>query len=110
MNKKIGVLFSTIVLLVTPFLIFAQTTNPATTWIQGIFSRFLGVILWPIFIGGIIIMLIWAGFLFITANGDPTKIATARKAAIWTVIGIGVGIFAYSAYSIISSIIVPPPV
>jgi len=35
----------------------------------------------------ITVMLIWSGFLFVTAQGNPTKIADARKAFFWTVVG-----------------------
>jgi hypothetical protein len=35
----------------------------------------------------IIFFIIYAGFLFVTARGDTTKIATARSALTWAVIG-----------------------
>lgn len=40
-------------------------------------------------IGTIILtlMLIWVGFLFIKARGNPTEISAARKALLWTIIG-----------------------
>ena len=34
--------------------------------------------------------LIWAGFLFLTAQGDPGKLTTARRAFTWAVIGTAV--------------------
>jgi hypothetical protein len=36
------------------------------------------------------IFLIWAGFLFVTAQGDPGKLTTAKKAFVWAVIGTAV--------------------
>lgn len=36
------------------------------------------------------IFLIWAGFLFLTAQGDEGKLATAKKTFIWSCIGLGV--------------------
>jgi archaellum component FlaF (FlaF/FlaG flagellin family) len=35
----------------------------------------------------LIFMLVWVGFLFVTAQGNPEKISSARSALIWTVIG-----------------------
>lgn len=34
--------------------------------------------------------LVWAGFLFITAQGDEGKLATAKKTFVWSCIGLGV--------------------
>ena len=56
---------------------------------------------WPIFIAVSIIMFIWAGILFISAQGDPGKVAEARKAVIWAVIGIVVGLLGYLSVAII---------
>jgi hypothetical protein len=36
------------------------------------------------------IFLIWVGFLFLTAQGDPGKLTAAKKAFVWTCIGFGV--------------------
>lgn len=33
------------------------------------------------------VMLVWVGFLFVVAQGNPEKLSTARSALIWTVIG-----------------------
>lgn len=35
----------------------------------------------------IIIMVIYSGFLFVTAQGNPEKLAKAKKAIMWTFIG-----------------------
>jgi hypothetical protein len=32
-------------------------------------------------------MLIYVGFLFVTARGEPGKITAARQALLWTVVG-----------------------
>ncbi len=106
MNKKLGLLFSSIVLLALPLVTLAQELTP-TQWFEGIITRFLAIIVWPIFVSAIIIMLVYAGFLFVTAQGDPSKITSAKHAVIWAVVGIIVGILAYSAYGIIKSIIAP---
>ena len=40
-------------------------------------------------IGTIILVLaiIWCGFLFVKARGNPAELATAKKAFLWTIIG-----------------------
>ncbi len=35
----------------------------------------------------LVFMLVWVGFLFVTAQGNPEKVSTARSALMWTVIG-----------------------
>ncbi len=35
-----------------------------------------------------VISLIWAGFLYITSNGDSSKTATARQAIIYSMVGL----------------------
>lgn len=35
----------------------------------------------------LVLMLVWVGFLFVTAQGNPEKVSTARSALLWTVIG-----------------------
>ncbi|MBP9760376.1 MAG: hypothetical protein KBD24_03340 [Candidatus Pacebacteria bacterium] len=40
-------------------------------------------ILFPI----IVLMIVYTGFLFVSAQGNPTKIEEARRALMWTVIG-----------------------
>ena len=37
-----------------------------------------------------IFFIIYSGFLFITAQGDPPKLQTARKAFLWTVVGTAI--------------------
>ena len=37
-----------------------------------------------------VIAFIWSGFLFVTAQGDPTKLETAKRAILYTVIGTAI--------------------
>ena len=66
-----------------------------------IISNILSMILWPVFAGAVTIMFLYAGILFVTASGDPSKITKAKSAVMWAIIGTIVGIIAYSASSII---------
>lgn len=75
-------------------------------FVQTIVNNITKYILWPLAIGLTVIMLIFAGFLFLTANGDPTKITKAKQAVIWSVIGFVVSIIAYSVPGIIAKLFV----
>jgi|SRR5581483_11246439 len=101
-NKKTGVVVSSLALLVFPGIILAAT-DPSG-WFKAVIENLLAMVIWPIFIGAIVIMFIFAGFMFVTAAGDPAKIATARKAVIWATVGIIVGFFGYFAYGFITKI------
>ena len=61
--------------------------NPlGTTNVWDVMIKVLSVV---IQIGAIVIvfMLVYVGFLFVTAQGDTGKLTTARSALLWTVIG-----------------------
>ncbi len=72
--------------------------------IPGILNKVLGIV-WPIFIGFAIIMFIVAGFLFLKAQGDPAETKTAQKAVMWGVVGLVVGVLAFSIPGIVKSLL-----
>lgn len=62
---------------------------------NGIINNILSFI-WMAFIAFAVIMFIVAGFHFFTAEGDPDKAKEARQFVIWGVVGIIVGVLAFS--------------
>jgi len=107
MNKKLAVVLSAAVLLAMPAIMLADI-NPGTapnaqslnvTQIINIVLNFL----WPIFVGFAVIMFLVAGFYFMTAQGDPGKIANARSFVLWAIVGVVVGVLAFSIPFIIRS-------
>ncbi len=52
-----------------------------------------------------VIMFIIAGVLFMTAQGQPEKVQTARQAFLWGVAGVIVGILAFSIIAVVGSVI-----
>jgi len=52
-----------------------------------------------------IIMIIYAGFIWMTAAGDEEKLGKARKTLIWGLVGIGIALFAYVAETFITSML-----
>lgn len=63
------------------------------------------ILMWTIFGGLSAIMFIFAGITFLSANGDPSKIAQAKKAVVWAVVGIVVTILGFFAKSITKNIL-----
>lgn len=92
MTIKKLILSFILTLLILPVVTNAQGTPNID--ITKIFNNFLSFVLNPIFFGLIIVMFVWAGILYITANGDPSKIQKANQAVIWAIVGIAVGLLA----------------
>jgi len=109
MDKKIAViiLFLSFLLITSP--VFAVTIkNPLAAGgvndIPTLFKKIitgLGELI--IFLGGI--MIVVAGFLFMTSAGSPEKINTAKKALTYAIIGIIVGLTATGIAETIKSIL-----
>ncbi len=59
--------------------------------------------LWPAFMGAAVIMLLVAGFGFLISMGNPEKIAVARQSVLWIIVGIVVGVLAFSIPFIIKN-------
>ncbi|MBI5913403.1 hypothetical protein HY839_03085 [Candidatus Azambacteria bacterium] len=51
-----------------------------------------------------VVMGLYAGFLFITARGEPAQLKTARATLLWAVIGIAVAVLAFSLVAISKAI------
>jgi hypothetical protein len=71
--------------------------------IQDVFNIIVGLTCWltRIAIFLIVIFLLYYGFLFMKAQGDPTKITDAKKAFLWGIVGI---IVILGTYSIIATV------
>ena len=98
MNKKIFTLLTSAVLLALPVVSLAVNLIPLPGIILNpgnIFDALFNI-LWPFFAGFAVIMFIVAGFLFLTAQGDPEKVNQARQATLWGVVGVIVGLIAFS--------------
>ncbi|OGZ78142.1 MAG: hypothetical protein A2358_02215 [Candidatus Staskawiczbacteria bacterium RIFOXYB1_FULL_37_44] len=103
MNKKILFLALSSVL-IFPFTALGQLQSfgPRIT-VFYLLDKFLAS-LWIIFAAFAVIMFVYSGIIFLTAQGDPSKISTARQAFLWGVVGVIVGIIAYSIITVVGSI------
>ena len=100
MKKKLITLTCLITLSALPIVAMAQAE------IEGILNNAINKVVWPLFFSAMVVMFIWTGFLFVTAHGEPAKITKARGALLWSIIGGGLGVLAFSAYNIIKYIFV----
>ncbi|MCX6724284.1 MAG: hypothetical protein NT155_03905 [Candidatus Staskawiczbacteria bacterium] len=105
MNKKISFLILLAVVLVVPVIASAQlhSYGPAISYMY-IVDQLMGA-MWIIFSAIAVVCFIIAGILFLTANGHPEKLQSARSALIWGVVGVIIGIISYSIVSIVGSFI-----
>ena len=102
MNKtKIALIFLGVLLL--PVLAFAQPN--ANIGSLGRLVDIIKNVLWVFFGLLAVIAFVMSGIMFLFAGGQPEKVVAARSTAIWGVVGIVVGIVAYSIVRIIESIV-----
>jgi len=102
-TKKIITSLAVLGVLVSPVLALGYESpgTPAEVTLDAFITNILKLV-WEITAGLAAIMFIVAGILFITAQGDPTKLGTARQALIWAVVGVAVAIIAFSLVKIIT--------
>jgi len=85
--KKIVLSLTLTSLLVFPVLVFAADAPPESVDIMATLD---GIVDWvfSILVVFAAIMLVWAGFSFVTAGGDATKLGEARQKILFALIGI----------------------
>ena len=96
-------------LILVPLIVFGQVVqirNPLgnqtlTDVLRSIINWLYGIII----VGIAPIMYIIAGYRFITAVGDPEKINTAKRMALWTSIGLMVATAVYGIIALIGEIL-----
>jgi len=95
MNKKL-LFFLLLGILVLPVSVYAAVNS-----IQSLSVAIAGVV-WIVFTVIVIICFVAAGILFLTAAGSAEKVAKARSAFLWGIVGVAVGIVAYSIITLLS--------
>jgi len=66
--------------------------NPTTAGddIMSVLYALLSNVVMPIAAVAVVIWIIWAGFSYLTAQGNPAKIEIAHKRLLWSLIGAGI--------------------
>lgn len=107
MNKKLTALSVATIALAFPIVSLAVALIPP----PGIIGSFGGIfdaifyLLWPIFAAYAVIMFIIAGFQFLTARGEPAEVAKARQSVVYGMVGVAVGVLAFSIPFIVKGLL-----
>lgn len=99
------VLLSVLLLPVVAQAIPIDKQQPVNTDLIGVLNNIIGWAL-GILIAFAVLMLIVAGFYFVTAQGDSEKLKTARAYVLWALVGVAVGLVAFAAVQFIQTKIV----
>jgi hypothetical protein len=93
-------------LIIPVFVINAQGDIPSITSTSQVMTALNNVknILWAVLAVIVIIMFVWAGITFVTAEGDPTKVQSARNRVLYGVIGIIVAALAGGIFYLIQQL------
>lgn len=79
--------FVLLTVIATPFIVAAQLQNPlGNTTITQFFNNLLDVVIMIAFPIAVLFM-VYAGFLFVTAQGNQEKLSLAKKIFFWTAVG-----------------------
>jgi phosphoglycerol transferase MdoB-like AlkP superfamily enzyme len=93
------------VALATPLIGFAQPQD--VPQVIGLFESALGILQTVFYIVAAIFIII-AAFKYLTAQGDPEKVGTARQMVIYAVIAIAVALLALVIQNIVASFLGAP--
>jgi len=109
MNKKI-LFIGLVSLLIMPGLVFGFSSPPppGSTNLGSVIGNVLDAILtvlWVVAVAVIIIAFVFAGFKYISAQGEPGKVKEAHKAVLWGVVGTGVILLAWSVLITVRNIL-----
>ena len=108
MNKKILFLIA-LGFLIIPTIGLAQLQPyapgaPQVTSFSGLIQNIVWAI-WIIFTVIVVLSFIYAGIMFLTASGDSKKLETAKQAFVWGVVGVIVGVIAFTIITIVSRVV-----
>ena len=107
---KVFFLLLLLVSFVIPGFVFAQSANLRTDDLPGasdLFDTLDNLFAWLFRIGAVVFtfMILFGGYSFLTAGGDPNKVVQGRKIVIWAVIGFVIISIAAVSDDIVRSII-----
>ncbi|MBL4644804.1 MAG: hypothetical protein JKX80_02975 [Candidatus Pacebacteria bacterium] len=105
-----GIFFAIAVFgLTTPVIVFAEFQNPLKRELDsvaGFTAAFLKAVIFIVFPIAVVFV-VYSGFLFVTAQGNPEGLATAKRNFLWTIIGVGLLLGAWALALLIKGTIDP---
>ena len=113
MNRKLILLFISVIFLGLTGSVFALTlNNPLASGGVNNFSDLIIKITGYIttIIGSLaVLMLVWAGILFVSSAGNEAKLTKAKHTLIYAVIGAGIALAARGLIEVIKAVVGAPP-
>lgn len=90
-SKKLDILILAVILLVLGVTAsYAQIQNPISSNSFADLIKKIAQDIRPIAITFSVVFIIYSGFLFVTASGNPEKLKTARQTFTWTIVGTAI--------------------
>ena len=98
MKKKLSalILVGVLTVLITPMVALANAEEPPAAGDLWVIIDTVTRWFYGIFLALAVIMVIYAGFMFLTAGGDADKINKAREALMYAVVGVVIALLARS--------------
>lgn len=96
-------------ILTTPMVVFAQFKSPLKEGLEtvdGFVSALLKAVITVAFPIAVLVI-VYSGFLFVTAQGNSEKLEKAKTNFIWTIIGVGVLLGAFALSKLLEGTIAP---
>ncbi len=122
MFKKISIYFIVFTILILPIFSHAQgqgqqtspapstgitIPNPTTAGsdLMSVLLTLLRNVVMPIAAVAVVMWIIWAGFNYVLAQGNPAKVAQAHQRLLWSLIGAGILLGAVAISEVVKSTI-----
>ena len=99
--RKFSIYFILLTIIILPIFAYAQTTNTLVSGnipnpfnggdsLLSLITAVLNNIIMPIAAVFVVIWIIYAGFKYVVAQGNPAKVTEAHKTLLWSLIGAGI--------------------
>ncbi len=81
--------------------------NPTTagSTLMEVLTALLNKVVMPVAAVAVVIWIIWAGFTYVVANGNPEKIKKAHERLLWALVGAGILLGAAGISAVVKSTI-----
>jgi hypothetical protein len=98
--KKILASVAVTSLLAVPLLVLAQSAPPTNVDIEDVLINIRDWLFYLLLIVAVIFIII-AGYNFVTAQGDPEKVRTARQFVLYALVGVAVAVASWALVNFI---------
>ena len=105
--KKILSAILLISFLVLPVFVLADGPGEGPPADLDVITVLQGLVNWMFYILMIVaaLFLVFAGFTYLTASGDPDKVKTAHQSVMWALVGVAVAVMARGLVALVEKIL-----